>query len=179
MRSNNRWRGRDAWSAWHRGRLGTVCARVTRPSQSSGPSTSPLEVTFAPPRFTCRSCLDSRCDRLRACRGRVWEPRRHRLRKTHSRACSSRAPALCSQRRQIYGRNSALQERPHRRRGTHWDGLCTVRSVRGRMAGDEVTSNSRWRGPRSVICWGPRVPGEIVGPRPLPGVVVRPLNFTV
>jgi hypothetical protein len=25
----------------------------------------------------------------------------------------------------------------------------------------------------------PRDPGEIVGPRPLSGVVVRPLNFTV
>ena len=30
-----------------------------------------------------------------------------------------------------------------------------------------------------MICLGPRVPGEIVGPRPLSGVVVRPLNFTV
>jgi hypothetical protein len=30
-----------------------------------------------------------------------------------------------------------------------------------------------------VICLGPRDPGEIVGPRPLSGVVVRPLNFTV
>jgi len=30
-----------------------------------------------------------------------------------------------------------------------------------------------------VVCLGPRVPGEIVGPRPLSGVVVRPLNFTV
>jgi hypothetical protein len=30
-----------------------------------------------------------------------------------------------------------------------------------------------------VVCLGPRVPGEIVGPRPLSRVVVRPLNFTV
>jgi hypothetical protein len=30
-----------------------------------------------------------------------------------------------------------------------------------------------------VVCLGPRVPGEIVDPRPLSGVVVRPLNFTV
>jgi len=30
-----------------------------------------------------------------------------------------------------------------------------------------------------VVCLGPRDPGEIVGPRPLSGVVVRPLNFTV
>jgi hypothetical protein len=30
-----------------------------------------------------------------------------------------------------------------------------------------------------VICLAPRVPGEIVGPRRLSGVVVRPLNFTV
>jgi len=30
-----------------------------------------------------------------------------------------------------------------------------------------------------VVCLGPRVPGESVGPRPLSGVVVRPLNFTV
>jgi hypothetical protein len=30
-----------------------------------------------------------------------------------------------------------------------------------------------------VVCLGPRDPGEIVGPRPLAGVVVRPLNFTV
>jgi hypothetical protein len=30
-----------------------------------------------------------------------------------------------------------------------------------------------------VVCLGPRVPGEIVGPRPLSDVVVRPLNFTV
>jgi hypothetical protein len=30
-----------------------------------------------------------------------------------------------------------------------------------------------------VICLALRVPGESVGPRPLSGVVVRPLNFTV
>jgi hypothetical protein len=30
-----------------------------------------------------------------------------------------------------------------------------------------------------VVCLGPRVPGEIVGPQPLSAVVVRPLNFTV
>jgi hypothetical protein len=30
-----------------------------------------------------------------------------------------------------------------------------------------------------LICLAPRVPGEIVGPRRLSGVVVRPLNFTV
>jgi hypothetical protein len=30
-----------------------------------------------------------------------------------------------------------------------------------------------------VVCLGPRDPGEIVGPRPLSGVVGRPLNFTV
>jgi hypothetical protein len=30
-----------------------------------------------------------------------------------------------------------------------------------------------------VVCLGPRIPREIVGPRPLSGVVVRPLNFTV
>jgi hypothetical protein len=30
-----------------------------------------------------------------------------------------------------------------------------------------------------VVCLGPRDPGEIVGPRPLSGVVVRRLNFTV
>jgi len=30
-----------------------------------------------------------------------------------------------------------------------------------------------------VVCLGPRDPGESVGPRPLSGVVVRPLNFTV
>jgi len=30
-----------------------------------------------------------------------------------------------------------------------------------------------------VVCLGPRVPGEMVGPRPLSDVVVRPLNFTV
>jgi len=30
-----------------------------------------------------------------------------------------------------------------------------------------------------VDCLGPRDPGEIVDPRPLSGVVVRPLNFTV
>jgi hypothetical protein len=30
-----------------------------------------------------------------------------------------------------------------------------------------------------VVCLGPRGPGEIVGPRPLSDVVVRPLNFTV
>jgi hypothetical protein len=30
-----------------------------------------------------------------------------------------------------------------------------------------------------VICLRPRVPGEIMGPRCLSGVVVRPLNFTV
>jgi hypothetical protein len=29
-----------------------------------------------------------------------------------------------------------------------------------------------------VVCLGPRSPEEIVGPRPLSGVVVRPLNFT-
>ena len=30
-----------------------------------------------------------------------------------------------------------------------------------------------------MVCLGPRDPGEIVGPRPLSDVVVRPLNFTV
>jgi hypothetical protein len=30
-----------------------------------------------------------------------------------------------------------------------------------------------------VICLAPRVPGEIVDPRRLSDVVVRPLNFTV
>jgi hypothetical protein len=30
-----------------------------------------------------------------------------------------------------------------------------------------------------VVCLGPRDPGESVGPRPLSGVVGRPLNFTV
>jgi hypothetical protein len=30
-----------------------------------------------------------------------------------------------------------------------------------------------------VACLAPRVPGEMVGPRRLSGVVVRPLNFTV
>ena len=30
-----------------------------------------------------------------------------------------------------------------------------------------------------MVCLGPRDPGEMVGPRPLSGVVVRPLNFTV
>jgi hypothetical protein len=30
-----------------------------------------------------------------------------------------------------------------------------------------------------VVCFAPRGPGEIVGPRRLSGVVVRPLNFTV
>ena len=30
-----------------------------------------------------------------------------------------------------------------------------------------------------MLCLAPRVPGEIVGPRRLSGVVVRPLNFTV
>ena len=30
-----------------------------------------------------------------------------------------------------------------------------------------------------MVCLGPRDPGESVGPRPLSGVVVRPLNFTV
>ena len=30
-----------------------------------------------------------------------------------------------------------------------------------------------------MVCLGPRGPREIVGPRPLSGVVVRPLNFTV
>jgi len=30
-----------------------------------------------------------------------------------------------------------------------------------------------------VVCLGPRGPAEIVGPRPLSGVVGRPLNFTV
>ena len=29
-----------------------------------------------------------------------------------------------------------------------------------------------------MVCLAPRVPGEIVGPRRLSGVVVRPLNFT-
>ena len=29
-----------------------------------------------------------------------------------------------------------------------------------------------------MVCLGPRDPGEIVGPRPLSDVVVRPLNFT-
>jgi hypothetical protein len=43
MTSNNRWRGREAWSVWRRGCLGTVCARVACPTWSCGPSTSPLE----------------------------------------------------------------------------------------------------------------------------------------
>ena len=30
-----------------------------------------------------------------------------------------------------------------------------------------------------MVCLGPRGPGEIVGPRPLSAVIVRPLNFTV
>ncbi len=30
-----------------------------------------------------------------------------------------------------------------------------------------------------MVCLAPRVPGEIVGPRRVSGVVVRPLNFTV
>ena len=30
-----------------------------------------------------------------------------------------------------------------------------------------------------MVCMGPRVPAESVGPRPLSGVVMRPLNFTV
>jgi hypothetical protein len=30
-----------------------------------------------------------------------------------------------------------------------------------------------------VVCLAPRDPGEIVGPRRLSDVVVRPLNFTV
>jgi hypothetical protein len=30
-----------------------------------------------------------------------------------------------------------------------------------------------------VVCLGPRVPEEIVGPRPLSGAIARPLNFTV
>jgi hypothetical protein len=30
-----------------------------------------------------------------------------------------------------------------------------------------------------VVCLAPRVPGEIVGPRRLSGVVVRPLNLTI
>jgi hypothetical protein len=30
-----------------------------------------------------------------------------------------------------------------------------------------------------VVCLGPRVPGEMVGPRPLSDVGARPLNFTV
>ena len=30
-----------------------------------------------------------------------------------------------------------------------------------------------------MVCLGPRDPGESVGPRPLSGVVGRPLNFTV
>jgi hypothetical protein len=30
-----------------------------------------------------------------------------------------------------------------------------------------------------VVCLAPRAPGEIVGPRRLFGVAVRPLNFTV
>jgi hypothetical protein len=30
-----------------------------------------------------------------------------------------------------------------------------------------------------VVCLGPRDPVDIAGPRPLSGVVVRPLNFTV
>src|SRR5205807_4648920 len=34
---------REARSVWHRGRLGTVCARGAHPAWSSGPSTSPLE----------------------------------------------------------------------------------------------------------------------------------------
>src|SRR6267154_1733093 len=35
--------GREAWSVWRRGRLGTVCARGACPTWSSGPSTSPLD----------------------------------------------------------------------------------------------------------------------------------------
>ncbi len=42
--------GREAWSAWRRGRLGKVCARGACPTWSSGPSTSPLEATIVPPR---------------------------------------------------------------------------------------------------------------------------------
>src|SRR5438876_188048 len=34
--------GRDAWSVWRRGRLGTVCSRGACPACSSGPSTSSL-----------------------------------------------------------------------------------------------------------------------------------------
>ena len=30
-----------------------------------------------------------------------------------------------------------------------------------------------------MVCLAPRVPGEIVGPRRLSGVVGRPLNFAV
>jgi len=30
-----------------------------------------------------------------------------------------------------------------------------------------------------VVCLAPRAPGDSVRPRRLPGVVVRPLNFTV
>ena len=30
-----------------------------------------------------------------------------------------------------------------------------------------------------MVCLGPRDPVDIAGPRPLSGVVVRPLNFTV
>ena len=30
-----------------------------------------------------------------------------------------------------------------------------------------------------MACLGPRRPGDMVGPRPLSDVVVRPLNFTV
>src|SRR5712671_2755306 len=37
--------GREAWSVWRLGRLGTVCARGAHPAWSSGPSTSPLDVT--------------------------------------------------------------------------------------------------------------------------------------
>jgi len=30
-----------------------------------------------------------------------------------------------------------------------------------------------------VVCLGPLGPGDMVGPRPLSAVIVRPLNFTV
>ena len=30
-----------------------------------------------------------------------------------------------------------------------------------------------------MVCLGPRDPVDIAGPRPLAGVIVRPLNFTV
>ena len=38
--------GREAWSVWRRGRLGTVCARGACLAWSSGPSTSPLVTHF-------------------------------------------------------------------------------------------------------------------------------------